>query len=171
MAILGILLLQLGLSAAMPANAMAATITIQSNHLDIWENKQQALFSGNVHLVREDFELFCDKLRTFYKTAKEGGGIDHALATGHVRMIQGDKQGTADSAVIDNRKQLVTLSGHAVMEQSGGRVTGETIVHNMVTKTTEVTRGENGRVKLRIDDNKMGTMSSGAAVKQKGHTP
>lgn len=162
-AILGLLLLQLGLVALAPANVSATTITVQSDHLDIWENKQQALFTGHVHLVREDFELFCDKLRAFYITGKEGSGIDHALATGHVRMIQGDKQGTSDSAVIDNRKQLVTLSGHAVMEQPGGRVTGETIVHNMITKTTEVTRGENGRVKLRIDDKHVNTTNPAPA--------
>jgi len=145
-----------GLLAAMPAAAAPeTTVTVQSDHLDIWEQKQEALFTGHVHLVREDFELFCDSLRAYYKTGNEGGGIDHALAKGHVRMIQGDKHGTSDSAVIDNRKQIVTLRGHAVMEQEGGRVAGETIVHDMANKTTEVLQGENGRVTLRIDEKHM----------------
>lgn len=140
---------------ALPGSARATTLTVQSDHLDIWENKQEALFTGSVHLVREDFELFCDSLRAFYRTGKEGGGIDHALATGHVRMIQGDKQGSSDSAVIDNRRQIVTLRGNAVMEQEGGRVAGETIVHDMAGKTTEVMQGEGGRVSLRIDEKTM----------------
>lgn len=166
---LGLLLLQLGLAFIVPASVSAATITIQSDHLDIWEGKHQALFTGHVHLVREDFELFCDKLRAFYRTGKGGGGIDHAVATGHVRMIQGDKHGTADAAVIDNRKQLVTLRGHAVMEQGSSRVAGDTIVHNMITKTTEVIRGKTGRVKLRIDDKRAGAANS--LTPKKGKTP
>jgi len=144
-----------GLVVGLSVTAWAATVTVQSDHLDIWEKKQEALFVGRVHLVREDFELFCDKLRAFYKNGKEGGGIDHALATGHVRMIQGEKKGTSDSAVIDNSRQIVTLRGNAVMEQEGGRVTGETIVHHLNSKSTEVLQGENGRVTLRIDDQKM----------------
>jgi len=138
-----------------PMHAMATTVTVQSDHLDIWENKQEALFTGNVHLIREDFELYCDSLRAFYLTGSAGSGIDHALATGHVRMIQGDKQGTSDSAVIDNRKQIVTLRGNAEMVQEGGRVSGETIVHDLSAKTTEVTQGKSGRVSLRIDEKTM----------------
>jgi len=130
----------------------AATLTIQSDHLDVWDDKQQALFTGNVHLVRDDFELFCDSLRAFYKSDKEGGGIDHALAIGHVRLRQGDKKGSADRALINNRKQVVTLQGHAVMEQQGGRIEGDIIVHDIAAKTTEVRQGKDGRVRLRIDD-------------------
>ena len=152
------LLVALFLCVAMvPTLALATTLTVKSDHLDIWEAKQEALFSGSVHLVREDFELFCDSLRVFYRSNNKGGGIDHALATGHVRIIQGDKEGSSDSAIIDNRKQLVTLRGHAVMVQEGGRVEGESIVHNMASKTTEVTQGESGRVTLRIDDLKAET--------------
>ncbi|MDQ6965910.1 MAG: LptA/OstA family protein [Mariprofundaceae bacterium] len=138
-----------------PMHAIATTVTVQSDHLDIWENKQEALFTGKVHLVREDFELYCDSLRAFYLTGSAGSGIDHALATGNVRMIQGDKLGTSDSAVIDNRKQIVTLRGNAEMVQEGGRVSGETIVHDLSARTTEVTQGKNGRVSLRIDEKTM----------------
>lgn len=131
-------------------------VTVNSDHLDIWEKKQQALFTGHVHMVRGDFELYSDSLLVYYLSGKQGGGIDHALAKGHVRMIQGDKKGTSDSAVIDNRKHLVTLRGHAVMEQAGGRVAGETIVHDTETKTTQVFQGKDGnRVSLRINEKQM----------------
>jgi len=161
-----------GLIAAMPVAVQATTVTVQSDHLDIWEKKQEALFTGKVHLVREDFELFCDSLRAFYRSAKEGGGIDHALATGHVRMIQGDKEGTSDSAVIDNRKQIVTLRGHAVMVQEGGRVAGETIVHDLAAKTTEVLQGgDNGRVTLRIDEKQMDAADSASPDGKQAGSP
>ncbi|OIO69575.1 MAG: hypothetical protein COW19_06735 [Zetaproteobacteria bacterium CG12_big_fil_rev_8_21_14_0_65_55_1124] len=155
--------------AAVPLTAQAATVTIKSDHLDIWEQKQEALFTGSVHLIREDFELFCDSLRAFYLSGKEGGGIDRAHAVGHVRMIQGGKKGTSDSAVIDNKKQIVTLTGHAVMEQDGGRVEGETIVHNLAAKTTEVLQGGDGRVTLHLDDKQMD--SSGVQTKDAEKVP
>jgi len=150
-----LLLVLILLVAAMPAAVQAEAVTIQSDHLELWEDKQQALFTGSVHLVREDFEIFCDSLRAFYINGKEGGGIDHALARGNVRIIHGDKQGKADTAMIDNRRQLVTLSGNAEMVQEGGRVTGETIVHDITARTTEVSQGESGRVTLSIDDKKI----------------
>jgi len=133
--------------------AWAGPVTVQADHLDIWHNKQQALFTGNVHLKRDDFELFCDKLEVFYT---RGSGIERAEATGHVRMQQGDRHGRADSAELDNKRQILTLSGHAEMEQPGGRIEGETIIHNIQKKTTEVRQGKEGRVKLRIDANSTG---------------
>ena len=129
--------------------AWAGPLTVQADHLDIWHSKQQALFTGKVHLIRDDFELFCDKLRAFYT---EGGGIERAEATGHVRMQQGDKRGHADKADLDNQRQILTLTGHAVMEQPGGHIEGETIIHDIQKKTTEVRQGKHERVKLRIDD-------------------
>jgi len=133
--------------------AWAGPVTVQADHLDIWHDKQQALFAGNVHLKRDDFELFCDKLKAFYA---EGSGIERAEAIGHVRMQQGDKHGRANRAELDNNRQILTLTGHAVMEQPGGRIEGETIIHNIQKKTTEVRQGKNGRVKLRIDTDSTG---------------
>jgi len=140
--------------------AWAEPVTVQADHLDIWHDKQQALFAGNVHLKRDDFELLCDKLKVFYT---EGSGIERAEATGHVRMQQGDKHGRANKAALDNKRQILTLTGHAVMEQPGGRIEGETIIHNIRKKTTEVRQGKDGRVKLRIDADSAGDSSGKAA--------
>jgi len=128
--------------------AWAGSITVQADHMDVWHGKRQALFTGKVHLKRDDFELFCDKLKAFYA---EGSGIERAVATGHVRMRQGDKHGRSDKAELDNKHQILTLTGHAVMEQTGGHLEGEIIIHHIQEKTTEVRQGKGARVKLRID--------------------
>lgn len=126
----------------------ASPVTIQSDQLDVWHAKHEALFVGHVHLTRGDFELFCDRMQVRYA---DKGGIQRAVATGHVRMRQGNKSGRADRAELDNQAHTLTLTGHAVMEQPGGRLEGETIVHHLQDRTTEVRRGDGGRVKLRID--------------------
>ena len=136
--------------------AWAGPVTIQADHLDIWNNKQQALFTGHVHLKRDGFELFCDTLRVFYT---EKSGIDRGVATGHVRMRQGDQHGHSDKADMDNKHQVLTLTGHAVMEQPGGRIEGATIIYHMKEKTTEVRRGKGKQVKLRIDAHPAGKAS------------
>ncbi len=130
-------------------DAQAGPVAIQADHLDVWHAKREALFTGRVHLTRDDFELFCDRLKVTYA---EKGGITGAVATGHVRMTQGDRRGRADKAVLDNIAQVLTLSGHAVMTRPGGQLEGETIIHHLKDRTTEVRKGRDGRVKLRIDD-------------------
>ncbi len=130
--------------------AWAGPVTILADHLDVWNNKKQALFTGNVYLKRDDLELFCDKLRVFYT---EKNGIEHAVAKGHVRIRQGDKRGHADKAELDNQRQILTLTGHAVMEQPGGRIEGETIIYHIQQRTTEVLQGKGERVKMSIDEN------------------
>ena len=135
--------------ALVPAVSRAGPVAIQADHLDVWHARKEALFTGHVHLTRDDFELFCDRLKVAYA---DKGGITRAVATGHVRMKQGDKQGRAEQAELDNRAQVLTLRGHATMDQPGGHLEGEAIIHHLKDKTTEVRKGENGRVKLRIDD-------------------
>jgi len=158
MRFLPILILLAMFSGAYPA--WAGPVTVQADHLDIWNNKKQALFTGNVHLKRDDFELFCDSLRVFYT---EKNGIDRGVATGHVRMQQGDKHGHSDRADLDNKHQILTLTGHAVMEHASGRIEGATIIYHIQEKITEVLRGKGERVKLRIDAN--------SANKASGKTP
>jgi len=49
-------------------------------------------------------------------------------------------------------RQLIILSGHAVMEQPEGRISGATIIHHLKTKLTEVERGKEDRVRLRLNE-------------------
>jgi len=126
-----------------------AGVVIQADHLDVWHDRKEAVFTGHVHLTKDDFELFCDRLQSFYR---EKGGIERAVATGHVHMRQGEKSGRADRAVLDNKRQVLILSGRAVMEQPEGRISGATIIHHLETKRTEVEKGKSGQVRLRIED-------------------
>lgn len=71
-------------------------------------------------------------------------------AFGHVTMIQGEKKGHADTARLDQKKNLLTLKGNAVMEQPGGRIEGETIIHNMSSEKTEVYPVKGGRTHMTI---------------------
>ena len=133
----------------LPGIGWAAPLTIQADHLDVWHDKHRARFTGHVHLTRADFVLDCDVLRVRYA---RNGEIETAIATGHVHMRQGGRRGQADRVRLDNRNQRLVLEGHAVMNQPGGTVRGDVIIHDLRRKTTEVhRRGHSGQVRLRID--------------------
>ena len=129
--------------------ALAGPLQIESNQLEIRHAKHQATFTGNVHLVRDDFELWSNKLIAYYQA--DSGEIERAEAYDHVRIRKADKHGSSDKAVLDNLKQTITLIGNARMEEEGGWVQGSTIVHDIESNQTEVLQGTTGRVKMRLD--------------------
>lgn len=127
---------------------LAGPMQIEANRLEVQNARQQATFTGNVHMTRDEFELWSDKLIAYYEA---GGSLKRAEAFGHVRMQKQDKRGSSDKAVLNNLKHTITLIGHAEMQQKGGTVRGSTIVHDMQNDHTEVLQGGTGRVKMRID--------------------
>jgi len=130
--------------------ALAGPLQIESQRLEVRHASQQAIFTGNVHMTRDEFELWSDRLVAHY--ASKTGSLERAEAFGHVRMKKQDKRGASDKAVLDNLRHTITLIGHAEMQQEGGIVRGSTIVHDLKADHTEVLQGDTGRVKMRIDD-------------------
>lgn len=143
-------MLVLAIGCGMPA--WAGPLHVQAEKLEVLHAKQQAIFTGDVLLTRDDFWLRCDRLLAYYQ--EQGGGLERAEAFGHVRLQQGDKDGTAERAILDQRANTLTLIGHAVMEQAGGRVSGEIIVHDLTHRRTEIKPGKGGRVKLHLESEK-----------------
>jgi len=130
-------------------SALGGPLQIESERLEIQHAKHQATFTGHVHLVRDDFELWSDKLVAYYQA--NSGDIKLAKAFGRVRIRKQDKRGSSDKAILDNLKHVITLIGNAEMEQENGKVRGSTIVHSLDKGYTEVLQGRSGRVKMRLE--------------------
>jgi len=126
----------------------AGATTIEAKRFELHHGKRMAIFSGNVHLVREDFELYCDRLVAWYR--QDVGHFDRAEASGHVRMRQGETVGEAEQAIFDQKKGEVVLLGNARITQAQGRVSGDKVVHNIERNTTRIAP-ESGRATLHID--------------------
>ena len=133
----------------LPAPLWASTVQIESGKMTLYHKKNQVIFTDKVHLTRDDFELYCDRLVAYY-TDKD---LDHADAFGHIRLRHGKAKGTADKAVLNQAKGILTLTGNAVLEQDGNRVTGEQIVHDMNKEKTVVLPGKGGRTHMTIESN------------------
>jgi len=140
------------IAALMPRSASAGTVQIEAGAMTLYHKTSQVIFSKQVHLTRDDFELYCDRLVAYY-TDKD---LDHADAFGHIRLRHGKAKGTADKAVLNQAKGILTLSGNAVLEQDGNRVEGEKIVHDMNKNQTVVLPGKGGRTHMTIESNDSG---------------
>jgi len=126
----------------------AGAVEIQSESMHMNSEKQQATFTGNVYLTRDNFKLHCDTLVVDYLNNK----IKRAVATGRVRMQQGSKHGTSDKAVFEKQSNQVILTGHATVEDKQGMIRGHQIIHDITRGDTRVLRQKGEPVRLHIDD-------------------
>ncbi|MDX8402200.1 MAG: lipopolysaccharide transport periplasmic protein LptA [Mariprofundaceae bacterium] len=128
----------------------AAALRIEADAMHIDHARHTAVFTGHVRLDRGDFHLDCARLTTRYR---KRGGLEQATAEGEVRIRQGEAHGQADRARLDERKGIVRLIGHAVMQQAGRRIEGDVIVHDINAGRTQVLpREEGGRARMIIED-------------------
>jgi len=149
--------------ALLPSQLWAGAVKIEAGKMTIYHKKNQAIFTQNVHLTRDDFELYCDRLVAYY-TDKD---LDRAEAFGHIRLRNGKVKGTSDNAVFNQSKGTVTLTGNAVLEQDGSHVEGDRIVHDMNSDQTVVTPAKGGRTHMTIESEGSGANILPAENKKK----
>jgi len=131
----------------LPNQLWAGTVQIEAEKMTVLHKINQIIFTKHVHLIREDFELYCDRLVAYY-TDKD---LDRADAFGNIRLRHGKVKGTSDKAVFNQSKGTLTLTGHAILEQDGSHVEGEKIVHDMNSDKTVVTPIQGGRTHMTIE--------------------
>ncbi len=139
-----ILMLLVGL---LPVQSWAGTVQIEAEKMTIYHKTNKAVFTSKVHLTRDDFELFCDRLVVYY-TDK---ALDRAEAFGNIRLRHGKARGTSDKAVFNQSKGTLTLIGNAVLKQGANRIEGEQIVHDMNSDKTVVLPAQGGRTHMTIE--------------------
>ncbi len=149
--------------AVFPLQSWAGSIQIEAGKLVFFHKTNQAEFTKDVHLTRDTFELFADRLMAYYS----GSELERAEAFGNIRLSQDDVHGIADKAILDQKKNILTLIGHAVLIQKGSRLEGEKIVHDMTQDITTVTPTAGGRTHMTIEseDKKSSILPASGAKK------
>ncbi|MDX8389356.1 MAG: lipopolysaccharide transport periplasmic protein LptA [Mariprofundaceae bacterium] len=139
----------------MPATWIyAEPITVQADRLEVQHNQHRAIFQGHVHLVRDDLELFSQKLEVYYHEQKEG--IQQAMASGNVRIKQEELSGHADNATLDNTTQKLILSGNAVMNHPDGKMRGDHIEYHLDSRTIRVSSDPASKTRVHLHVNEEG---------------
>ena len=122
--------------------AYAATITAKADKMDLFHHESRLLLNGHVEVSKPDLLLKSDKMTIDYFDENGRKKVKQATAEGSVQIETEGHEGWADQAVYHAERELLVLTGNAKVKSSQGIVAGEKIEYNMVTKETQVIKGD-----------------------------
>jgi lipopolysaccharide export system protein LptA len=123
--------------------------------------ENQVEFQGDVHVSRDDFELWCARLKVYLSkqagAGQEGGAasdqvqgrdqIDRIMAYDDVRIEMEARQARSDEAEYRADEEKLFLRGNVVLTEGKNRIQGEQVVFDLRRNTSEVTAGDSGQVR------------------------
>ena len=98
---------------------------------------RRLVFSNNVAVVQGDIVLNADRLEAVYPQG--ASQPDLLLATGHVRIAQGDRRARCERATYERVAETIVCRGNAEVIQGCDRVRGEEIAFDLVQERVRVT--------------------------------
>ena len=102
-------------------------LSIDSDELELTERgeNRHLIFRRNVRVTQGDMELRTEELEAFYESGFSQP--QRLVATGQVRVRQGERRARCDRAIYRRADQTVECIGHAELVQRCDRVRGQTI--------------------------------------------
>ncbi len=138
----------LACSAALPAYAQLSAergaITIDSDKLEVFDNKNQAIFTGQVDAIQDDARLRADKLDVLFENTgvddnagaqlgSSWGDVKTIIATGNVYYVTPKQVAKAERANYDVSNDQVTMSGNVVVTQGKNVIRGDKLILEIST--------------------------------------
>ncbi len=121
------------------------TVRIDAKTMRVVADEQRAIFRGAVTVRRGADRLTCQTLTVRYDTE---GAVESFVAEGKVHMQRAERHLRAERAELDNRRNLLTLTGDPVMEEGPNVVHGEVIRYDLASGEVEVVQV---RARVEID--------------------
>ncbi|MDP1731679.1 MAG: LptA/OstA family protein [Devosia sp.] len=133
--------LALTATAAFAAN----TVKITADTFVVNETETEAVFTGNVVVVRTGLTVWADRIVVDYA---EGGpeSIKSFVATGHVRLKTEDQDATGERATFNPQTQILRLTGNVTVINASGTLNGPELEIDLARNTTVFSGGKAGRV-------------------------
>jgi len=127
------------------------------------DNKNRVItFRGKVEARQGALTINADTAQVFYEKKEEGNEIREVVATGNVKVQEGDRLATAQKAVFMNREQKITLTGQPKVWQGKDMVSGEKIIVLLDEEKSFVESGPDRRVEVILHPKGEGRASKGA---------
>lgn len=128
--LLGLLSTLPAASAAAPATAKAAEqrteLTCEHGEIKTINNDTHGLFTGSVTLTGTNLRILCDRLEIIAESVGDKNStlpdldkFKYLLATGHVRIVQGDREATSGRAEVLPRDDRIVLTESPVVIDHG----------------------------------------------------
>ncbi|MEM7215477.1 MAG: LptA/OstA family protein [Pseudomonadota bacterium] len=136
-------------------------IQIEADSLEIVDDQNTALLTGNVSVVQGTTILKAKRIKVFYLRKNQSGqsksGIRKIEASGKVAVRSGDNFASADKAIVDMISEVVTMRGNVFISQGNNIANGCRLTVNLKTSVSEIkpcaaaSGSGSGRVKLLLD--------------------
>jgi len=139
--------LALGVEKLKDASVQSDMVEVEADKLDVYKNKGEAFFQGNVWATKGDMLLKSNTLRLFYNNQTKK--MDQFVAEGNVSIHWLDRDATCNKAIFQNEQRKVILMGNVVIVRGEERLTGQKVVMDMATDH-QVVEGRGGRVKIKV---------------------
>jgi lipopolysaccharide transport protein LptA len=116
-------------------------ISIRSDELEAIKTggARRLLFTRNVVVTQDDMTIRSNRLEAFYPA--ETNQPDRLVASGSVRMTQGEREARCDEATYERAEDLLICRGNAELRDGEDCVAGEWIEFDTTTETVNVKGG------------------------------
>ena len=132
-------------------------IEINADNLEVQQDKQLAVFRGNVDAKQGDIRLRAQELKVWYRSggggaqessaaADVGGSIVRIDALGQVSVSSPDETARGDVGIYDVAEREITLTGDVVLTRGENVIRGQKLTMDMDTGLSRM-QGGGGRVR------------------------
>ena len=132
-------------SPAMPKMDTDQPIEITADSLEVKQDENIAIFSGNVDAQQGEIRLHADQLTVHYRSAEGGDTSVNAIsridAVGSVFITSTRETAQGDKGVYDVENNLITLTQNVVLTRGENVIRGEQMVLNLLTGQSRVDGG------------------------------
>jgi lipopolysaccharide export system protein LptA len=105
-------------------------VSIDADKLEVFDDRQMALFSGNVKLRQGEVSMQTSTLEVYYSggAREQQGSITRLEAKGKVLVQSEDQTATGDRAVFDVATRTIRILGSVVLSQGQNVIRGNELV-------------------------------------------
>jgi lipopolysaccharide export system protein LptA len=132
------------------ANAAQSTslkdVNVEADQLEIFDDKKQAVFTGNVNGKRGDVTLNCDKLIVTYQETPQANNekkteVTYLDASGNVKIVTAKQTVTGQWAKMDVKANTVVVGGDVHVVQDKSTINGQKLFVDLNKNTSEMSGG------------------------------
>lgn len=117
-------------------------IEITAESLEVMQQEQQAVFSGNVLAVQGNMRIASDRMKVFYRAGDEAKGDAQAVSRievhGNVFISSPTETARGKEGVYDVDANHLTLTGDVVLTRGENVVKGETLKYDLTSGKSRI---------------------------------
>ena len=144
--------------AATPASTPKVATTITSDSMNYDPGTRQVTFQGNVHVTRDDFQIWSEKLIIYFSkeiknkqsqgknasatTGQDLSEVEKIVALQKVRIVSQGKKGFCEKTTYWQKNGLMQMEGNPRLEDGENQIQGEIIKLYTLDNRSEVLGGK-----------------------------